>query len=284
MHSCRKRSLCSSQAGGIRFLYDNIVESKARFASMAGFGCILAHSMGLGKTLQVISFIDIFLRHLAARHVLCVVPVNTLQNWVNEFDRWLPAETDGNAAGSGNNGSNGSCGDQKASRGEWTSPVEDVGGKGGDKILAEDRLQSSGPPGGSGLANSVKPDVGEEQGILYRSFKLFLLADNARRMDARLQTISLWRKEGGVLLIGYEMFRLLSLSVPSLGGNKMATKRKKQPSKSSENKVIDLDETEKEMDALIGNDATVGWVAWWLLSGSAARCARCVYMKNIKIS
>lgn len=63
------------QIGGIRFLYDNLVESLERYKSSSGFGCILAHSMGLGKTLQVISFIDILLRHTGAKTVLAIVPV-----------------------------------------------------------------------------------------------------------------------------------------------------------------------------------------------------------------
>ena len=78
------------QIGGIRFLYDNIIESLTKYDQSLGLGCILAHSMGLGKTLQIISFIDIFLTHTKAKHVLCIVPINTLQNWMNEFDIWLP--------------------------------------------------------------------------------------------------------------------------------------------------------------------------------------------------
>lgn len=65
------------QIGGIRFLYDNLVESVERFGSSSGFGCILAHSMGLGKTLQVISFIDVLFRHTQAHTVLAIVPVST---------------------------------------------------------------------------------------------------------------------------------------------------------------------------------------------------------------
>ena len=64
------------KVGGIRFLYDNLVESLERYKSSSGFGCILAHSMGLGKTLQVISFIDILLRHTGAHTVLAIVPVS----------------------------------------------------------------------------------------------------------------------------------------------------------------------------------------------------------------
>ncbi len=51
------KHLCSilkpHQIGGIRFLYDNIVESLQHIQAKPGLGCILAHSMGCGKTIQV---------------------------------------------------------------------------------------------------------------------------------------------------------------------------------------------------------------------------------------
>lgn len=62
-------------------MFDNIIN---------GCGCILAHEMGLGKTLQTISLCDILLRQVEYKQILCVVPVNTLHNWENEFNKWLP--------------------------------------------------------------------------------------------------------------------------------------------------------------------------------------------------
>lgn len=59
---------------------------------------------------------------------------------------------------------------------------------------------------------------------------------------------------GGVLLIGYEMYRLLSLSVPSIGGNKMAVKRRKTKSQANNqnSSFVDLEENEREMEKLMG--------------------------------
>lgn len=85
------KSAKTHQIGGIRFMYDNIVESLSRIQiKNTGFGCILAHAMGLGKTFQVISFIEVFLRATCAKRVLCIVPINTIQNWQSEFNNWLP--------------------------------------------------------------------------------------------------------------------------------------------------------------------------------------------------
>uniref|UniRef100_A0A8L8KM09 Helicase ATP-binding domain-containing protein n=1 Tax=Heligmosomoides polygyrus TaxID=6339 RepID=A0A8L8KM09_HELPZ len=129
------------QLGGVRFLYDNIIESLSEFNTSPGFGCILAHSMGLGKTVQVITFVEVLLRVTSAKKVVVIVPVNTIQNWFNEFEKWIP------------------------------------------KYL--------------------------ETGESCRKFEVFLLGDAVKTFDHRVNLIEEWTRRGGVLLIGYEMFRLL---------------------------------------------------------------------------
>ena len=157
------------QIGGVRFLYDNVIESGEQYMNSQGFGCILAHAMGLGKTIQVCTFCDVFLRsttgdifhYLHAKptlnssqfspgaHILCIVPINTIQNWLAEFNHWLPE------------------------RGRGSS------------------LSDSG---------AVTP----------RSFDVFLLNDALKNLEQRSRVIDSWRAEGGVLLMGYELYRLLA--------------------------------------------------------------------------
>lgn len=149
------------QIGGVRFLYDNIVESIELFEKSTGFGCILAHSMGLGKTIQLVCFCDIFLRHTISKTILIIMPINTLQNWVNEFNMWIPM-------------------------------AEDV-----DKCP----LRSHG---------EVRP----------RNFKIHVLNDSHKTLSTRAKIVYEWKNEGGVLMMGYEMYRLLSLK-------KVKPKRKK---------------------------------------------------------
>ncbi|VDK70472.1 unnamed protein product [Cylicostephanus goldi] len=97
--------------------------------------------MGLGKTIQVITFVEVFLRVTEAKKVLIIVPVNTIQNWYNEFEKWMPRYTD--------------------------------------------------------------------SGETARQFEVFLLGDSVKSFDQRVNMIEDWSRKGGVLLIGYEMFRLL---------------------------------------------------------------------------
>jgi transcriptional regulator ATRX len=102
---CFARHLKDHQREGVRFMFKHVVESVSALKdnlAMKGNGCILAHSMGLGKTLSVITLVttllsdpaiaDIkkmpLLRQPVIFRVLIVAPVNTLQNWANEFHRW----------------------------------------------------------------------------------------------------------------------------------------------------------------------------------------------------
>ncbi|CAG9533747.1 unnamed protein product [Cercopithifilaria johnstoni] len=160
------------QLGGIRFMYGNIIESVKDYAKSPGFGCILAHAMGLGKTIQIIAFTDVFVRTTSAKKILIIVPVNTIQNWYSEFEKWLPKVT--------------------------------------------------------------------EAGENIRPFVVWLLGDAVKTNEQRAELLQNWHIEGGVLLIGYDMFRLLVQIKPK----KRVAGR---PSKKAE-EIVDLEK--EELDAI----------------------------------
>ncbi|XP_015686323.1 helicase ARIP4-like, partial [Protobothrops mucrosquamatus] len=179
------RAVKPHQIGGIRFLYDNLVESLDRFKTSSGFGCILAHSMGLGKTVQVISFLDVLFRHIEAKTVLAIVPVNTLQNWLAEFNMWLPAP-------------------------------------------------------------EALPADYDPKEIQPRTFKVHILNDEHKTTAARAKVVTDWVTDGGVLLMGYEMYRLLSLKKSFAMGRKKKSKKQTGPV------IIDVDEEDRQQELLKG--------------------------------
>ncbi|XP_066936631.1 SWI/SNF-related matrix-associated actin-dependent regulator of chromatin subfamily A containing DEAD/H box 1-like isoform X1 [Clytia hemisphaerica] len=51
---------------------------------------ILADQMGLGKTIQTLAFIGYLFENGQPGRILIVCPVSTLDNWLREFEKWLP--------------------------------------------------------------------------------------------------------------------------------------------------------------------------------------------------
>ena len=114
MHPCPSPSSAGTSSlhrrppSGVQFLWNNIVTPSASLLESQGLtatqqcsmaedggvpphsatGCILAHSMGLGKTLTSIAFIFMYLQHRKGRTVLVIAPKSTLHNWANEFRHW----------------------------------------------------------------------------------------------------------------------------------------------------------------------------------------------------
>ncbi|KAL4659670.1 transcriptional regulator ATRX-like [Arapaima gigas] len=128
------------QVEGVQFMWDCCCESVEKVKVSPGSGCILAHCMGLGKTLQVVTFLHTVLlcENLDFHTALVACPLNTVLNWVSEFQKWQ----------------------------EGMRPEECL------KVYK--------------LATLKKP---EERG----------------------QALQRWQEGGGVMIIGYEMYRNLSL-------------------------------------------------------------------------
>ncbi|KAL8517913.1 hypothetical protein ACS0TY_009283 [Phlomoides rotata] len=89
------RKLKHHQIAGIRFMWENVIQSVKKVRSGdRGLGCILAHMMGLGKTLQVVAFLYTVMRSvdLGLKTALVVTPVSVQHNWRYEFNKWRPSE------------------------------------------------------------------------------------------------------------------------------------------------------------------------------------------------
>ncbi|KFY86074.1 hypothetical protein V500_07896 [Pseudogymnoascus sp. VKM F-4518 (FW-2643)] len=147
------------QIDGIRFMWSQIVSKDG-----ASQGCLLAHTMGLGKTMQVITLLVAIAEaacsedpsvssqipeRLKRSRTLILSPPGLMDNWMDELLTWVPEK--------------------------------DVG-----------------------------PKIGR-----------FRKVDSNLKFEERLAEIDLWYKNGGILLLGFEMFR----SILSMGPKENKTSR-----------------------------------------------------------
>jgi SNF2 family DNA or RNA helicase len=79
------KNLKPHQEDGIKFMWKSCV--------FENNGCILAHSMGLGKTIQVVALIHAFTTQQLAtdQSAKCIVlaPCTLVTNWRDEFAKWI---------------------------------------------------------------------------------------------------------------------------------------------------------------------------------------------------
>ncbi|KAM8704343.1 hypothetical protein ACLKA7_008881 [Drosophila subpalustris] len=86
------KKLKPHQVEGVKFMWDACFETIKESEKSSGSGCILAHCMGLGKTLQVVTLSHTLLtnsRRTGVERVLVISPLSTVNNWAREFVHWM---------------------------------------------------------------------------------------------------------------------------------------------------------------------------------------------------
>ncbi|EDW59427.1 transcriptional regulator ATRX homolog [Drosophila virilis] len=86
------KKLKPHQVAGVKFMWDACFETLKESEQKPGSGCILAHCMGLGKTLQVVTLSHTLLtntRRTGVERVLVISPLSTVNNWAREFVHWM---------------------------------------------------------------------------------------------------------------------------------------------------------------------------------------------------
>lgn len=92
IHPFFTKVMKAHQYEGVKFMWDACFESVEHIAAgKPGSGCILAHCMGLGKTLQVLALLHTVLTHpgVGIQRVLVCCPLSTVLNWVDEIHKWI---------------------------------------------------------------------------------------------------------------------------------------------------------------------------------------------------
>ncbi|XP_055845603.1 transcriptional regulator ATRX homolog isoform X2 [Episyrphus balteatus] len=86
------KKLKPHQVNGVKFMWDACFETLKDCKEKPGSGCILAHCMGLGKTMQIVTLSHTLLTNFEATNierVLVISPLSTLNNWAREFIQWM---------------------------------------------------------------------------------------------------------------------------------------------------------------------------------------------------
>lgn len=83
--------LKTHQVDGLKFMFKSCYSDLNASRTCCSQGCILAHCMGLGKTLQLIALLHTVIRYpqLKTQRVLVICPKSTVLNWKAEIDKWL---------------------------------------------------------------------------------------------------------------------------------------------------------------------------------------------------
>lgn len=83
--------LKTHQIDGLKFLFKSCYSDLNASRTNCDQGCILAHCMGLGKTLQLIALLHTVIRYpqLKTQRILVICPKSTVLNWKAEIDKWL---------------------------------------------------------------------------------------------------------------------------------------------------------------------------------------------------
>ncbi|XP_040063022.1 transcriptional regulator ATRX [Ixodes scapularis] len=161
------------QVDGVKFLYECTIESLEMLKKDPnnGSGCILAHCMGLGKTFQVISFLHTVLNHKDCGKILRTALVVCPYNTVLNWSQ------------------------------EFERWLKDKGLDLTKSCLIElvPRLHHGIP---SGLPERCRPEDHQEETV----HEVSSIKDN----HSRVKTLEYWQKKGGVMIIGYDMFRRLT--------------------------------------------------------------------------
>ncbi len=70
------------QSECMRFILDNLLRNR---------GTIVAHSMGMGKTLTVLATLHVYSTQMKPLHAVVTCPKGMVQPWADEVDNWRPA-------------------------------------------------------------------------------------------------------------------------------------------------------------------------------------------------